>query len=124
MVNKESALDRIEELSDELRQSRTDAGELLDSYQSLVDDVASALDGTDAALAELKTLADMIEVGEIEMNEDTERALQNLYDARRDVSNDARVLKALHGGTDDASKALFDFTSTQAYVVILSRRVQ
>lgn len=124
MVNKESALDRIEELSDELRQSRTDAGELLDAYQSLVDDVASALDGTDAALAELKTLADMIEVGEIEMNEDTEHALQNLYDARRDVSNDARVLKALRGGTDDASKALFDFTSTQAYVVILSRRVQ
>ena len=124
MVNKESALDRIEELSDELRQSRTDAGELLDSYQSLVDDVASALDGTDAALAELKTLADMIEVGEVEVNEDTERALQNLYDARRDVSNDTRVLKALRDGNDSASKALFDFTSTQAYVVSLSRRVQ
>ena len=44
MTNKESALDRIEELSNELRQSRTDAGELLDAYQSLVDDVASALD--------------------------------------------------------------------------------
>lgn len=124
MVNKESALDRIEELSDELRQSRTDASELLDSYQSLVDDVASALDGTDAALAELKTLADMIEVGEVEVNEDTERALQNLYDARRDVSNDTRVLKALRDGNDSASKALFDFTSTQAYVVSLSRRVQ
>lgn len=124
MVNKESALDRIEELSDELRQSRTDASELLDSYQSLVDDVASALDGTDAALAELKTLADMIEVGEVEVNEDTERALQYLYDARRDVANDTRVLKALRDGTDGASKALFDFTSTQSYVVILSRRVQ
>ena len=124
MLNKESALDRIEELSDELRQSRTDASELLDSYQSLVDDVASALDGTDAALAELKTLADMIEVGEVEVNEDTERALQNLYDARRDVSNDTRVLQALRDGNDSASKALFDFTSTQAYVVILSRRVQ
>ena len=124
MTNKESAIDRIEELSNELRQSRTDAGELLDSYQSLVDDVASALDGTDAALAELKTLADMIEVGEVEVNEDTERALQYLYDARRDVANDTRVLKALRDGTDGASKALFDFTSTQSYVVILSRRVQ
>lgn len=124
MTNKESALDRIEELSNELRQSRTDAGELLDAYQSLVDDVASALDGVDAALAELETLADMIESGEIEMNEDTEQALPYLYDTRRDVSHDVRALQALHDDADRVSKALSDVTSTQAYVVHLSRRVQ
>ena len=124
MANKASALDRIEALSDDLRQSRISVGELLESYQSLVNGVASALDGTDETLAELDALADMIESGEIEMNEDTERALQNLYDAREDVSNDARVLQVFRDGNDSASKALFDFTSTQAYVVALSRRVQ
>lgn len=124
MANKASALDRIEELSDDLRQSRISVGELLKSYQSLVNGVASALDGTDETLAELDALADMIESGEIEMNEDAERALQNLYDARGDVSNDTRVLQVFRDGNDSALKALFDFTSTQAYVVALSRRVQ
>ena len=124
MVNKSSALDRIEELSDELRQSRSGVNDLLSEYQTLVDNASAVLDATDASLTELEKLADMIESGEIEMDEHAEYALQYLYDTRGDVSDDTRAAQTLRKDVERAYRILHEHMATRAYVVSLARKVE
>lgn len=124
MANKEDILDRIDTLSDEVRQTQSEAKELFSAYQSLAYGAATVRESTDATLGGLEALADAIGSGEIEMSEDVERAVQRLYNAGGDVSDVTHSLQAFREDADKTKSTLFDYVTALSGVINLARDVQ
>ena len=124
MRDKEAIFELIDGLSGYVAQAKVELGETADSYRALAANADAAAVDADEAYDELGKLLDSIESGEVPIDEDTARALEDLIDMGKYVLQDISGLHALHASIEKASTVLTNSASTQQDVIGLSQELR
>lgn len=124
MRDKEAIFELIDGLSVYVAQAKGELGETADSYRALAANADAAADDASEAYDELGKLLEAMESGEVSIDEDTARALEDLIDMSKYVLQDISGLHALHESIESAFYALTNSASTQQDVIGLSQELR
>lgn len=117
-------LENIDGLSGYVAQAKADIGELFGSYRALAENVDDAMGDADEAFDELGKLLEAIESGELSIDEDTERDLEDLLDMSPEVLQDISNVHKLYSDIEKASRVVSNAASTQRDIISLSQEAR
>lgn len=112
MAVKEDIVDEINTLSNYTVRSGEDLIELRDAYQGLADKLNDIVSSMDESRSKAKRFADLVESGELSLDEGSERLLTRLADTNDDLVSNMGSMRTLYTDIEIADNVLSNVSTT------------
>lgn len=112
MAVKEDIVDEINALSSYTARSGEDIIELRDAYQGLADKLNDIVSSMNESHLKSKRFADLVDSGELSLDEGSEQLLTRLADANDDMASNMGSMRALYTDIEIADNVLSDVSNT------------
>lgn len=112
MAVKEDIVDEINTLSNYTVRSGEDLIELRDAYQGLADKLNDIVSSMDESRSKAKRFADLVESGELSLDEGSEQLLTRLVDANDDMVSNMGSMRTLYTDIEIADNVLSNASTT------------
>ena len=123
MKSEEDILNEIGYLSENLKTSKISYEKLFETTRELSDKAATAMHDVDTAVRELDKLSELIESGEIPLDEESRRVLSYLFAENLDIVHNFGAYRDLYGHVDEASKNMTYSLAAHERVIGKARRL-
>lgn len=112
MAVKEDIVDEINTLSNYTVRSGEDLIELRDAYKGLASKLDDIVSSMDESRSKAKRFADLVESGELSLDEGSEQLLTRLVDANDDMVSNMGSMRALYTDIEIADNVLSNMLTT------------
>lgn len=112
MAVKEDIVDEINTLSNYTVRSGEDLIELRDAYQGLASKLDDIVSSMDESRSKAKRFADLVESGELSLDEGSEQLLTRLVDANDDMVSNMGSMRTLYTDIEIADNVLSNASTT------------
>lgn len=124
MADKSELIDEIGALSKYAVRSGEDVIELRDAYQGLADKLGDVMDSVNESISEFDRVSELIDSGELSLDEDSERMLTWLTDMNEDMISNMGGMRSLYTDIEIAANTASNVASTFQDIVELTRQIR